>query len=49
MENSLERINREYGAQIRGRMGVDRGNDFIRSLAEKADGVKYPLFGREND
>ena len=49
MENSLERINREYGAQIRGRMGVDRGNDFISSLAEKADGVKYPLFGREND
>lgn len=48
MENSLERINREYGAQIRGRMGVDKGNDFIRSLAEKTDGVKYPMFGRDD-
>lgn len=46
--NSLEKINEKYGPAIRGRMGVREGNDYIRNLAEKIDGVKYPLFGRED-
>ena len=44
--NSLEKINEKYGATIRGRMGVDRGNDYIRNLAEKIDGIKYLMFGK---
>lgn len=46
MENSLEKINREFGAKIRGEYGIHRGNEIIRSIAEAKDGCKYPLWGR---
>lgn len=46
--NSLEKINEKYGSEIRGRMGVKEGNQYIRNLAEKIDGVKYPLFGKDD-
>lgn len=46
--NTLERINEKFGATLRGRMGVKKGNEYIRNLAEKVDGVKYPLFGKED-
>ena len=48
MENSLEKINREIGAKIRGKYGIHRGNDIIRSIAEAKDGCKYPLWGRDD-
>ena len=44
--NTLEKLNREYGAQIRGKLGEKKGNEFIRKLAEKTDRVKYSLFGK---
>ena len=44
--NSLEKINNEYGARIRGTYGEKRGNDIIRQIAEERDHCKYPLFGR---
>lgn len=47
MENSLERINREMGAKIRGMYGIKRGNDIIRTMAEVKDGCKYPLWGKD--
>ena len=47
MENSLEKINRETGAKIRGKYGTCRGNEIIRSMAEAKDGCKYPLWGRD--
>lgn len=47
MENSLEKINREMGAEIRGKYGTRRGNEIIRSMAETKDGCKYPLFGKD--
>jgi hypothetical protein len=47
MENSLERINREMGADIRGKYGTERGNDIIRTMAESRDNCKYPLWGRD--
>ena len=47
MENSLERINSEIGAKIRGKYGTERGNDIIRTMAESRDNCKYPLFGRD--
>ena len=47
MENSLEKLNREHGAEIRGKYGTKKGNDIIRSIAEQKDGCKYPLFGKD--
>lgn len=47
MENSLERINREMGAKIRGMYGTKKGNDIIRTMAENHDNCKYPLCGRD--
>jgi hypothetical protein len=48
MENSLERINRERGAEIRGKYGTKRGNEIIRTMAELKDDCKYPLWGRDD-
>ena len=47
MENSLEKINREMGAKIRGKYGIRKGNEIIRSIAETKDKCKYPLYGRD--
>ncbi len=47
MENSLEKINREMGAEIRGKYGTKEGNDIIRTMAESRDNCKYPLWGRD--
>lgn len=47
MESSLEKINREMGAKLRGEYGIRRGNDIIRSMAEAKEGCKYLLWGRE--
>ena len=47
MENSLEKINREMGAKLRGEYGTRRGNEIIHSRAEAKDGRKYPLWGRD--
>lgn len=34
------------GAKIRGRYGVERGNDMIRSVAQANDRRGYPMYGR---
>lgn len=47
MEKSLERINLQMGAEIRGKYGTERGNDIIRVMAESRDNCKYPLWGRD--
>ena len=47
MENSLEKINREMGAELRGKYGTRRGNEIIRSMAEAKDRCEYPLWGRD--
>ena len=49
MENSLERINREMGAEIRCKYGIERGNDIIRTMAEIRDNCKYPLWGLNHE
>lgn len=46
--NSLEKINKEYGAKIRGEYGIKRGNQIIKSMAEAKDGCKYPLWGKDD-
>ena len=46
MEKSLEKINREIGAKLRGEYGIRRGNEIIRLMAEAKDGCKYLLWGR---
>ena len=46
MANSLEKINREQGAKIRGIYGTKKGNDIIRTMAEMKDNCKYPLWGK---
>lgn len=47
MQNSLEKINREIGAELRGEYGIHRGNEIIRSIAESSDNCKYLLWGRD--
>ena len=47
MAHSLEKINREFGAKLRGEYGTHRGNEIIRSMAEAKDRYKYPLWGRD--
>ena len=47
IKNSLEKINREMGAELRGKYGTHRGNEIIRSMAEAKDRCKYPLWGRD--
>ena len=47
MGNSLEKINKEFGAKLRGEYGTHRGNEIIRSMAEAKDGCRYPLGGRD--
>lgn len=46
--NSLEKINKECGAKIRGEYGVKRGNQIIKAMAEAKDGCKYPLWGKDD-
>ena len=46
--NSLEKINKEHGAKIRGEYGVKRGNQIIKAMAENKDGCKYPLWGKDD-
>lgn len=47
MENSLEKINREMGAKLRGEFGIRKGNEIIRSMAEVKDRCKYPLWCKD--
>lgn len=47
MANSLEKINRECGAELRGKYGEKMGNDIIRTMAEMKDNCKYPLWGKD--
>lgn len=45
--NTIEKTNSStLGAEIRGKYGVERGNDIIRSIAEAKDGCKYPFYGK---
>lgn len=46
-ETTLEKINREKGAEIRGKYGTKKGNEIIRTIAETKGNCKYPLFGHE--
>lgn len=36
---------RDVGAKLRGKYGVDRGNSLIRSVAEGNDRCRYPYYG----
>lgn len=47
MKNSLEKINREMGAKLRGEYGIRKGNEIIRFMAEAKDRCKYPLWSRD--
>lgn len=37
----------EVGAKIRGKFGVKKGNDILRSIAEINGNCKLPFYGRD--